>query len=181
MGGQTTHGVKAWRAGHERRFVATKVSLPPRAAAARLLLDRGADPNLANSLGTTPLMTAGRFDSLPLLRLLIEAKAELNAAGANGWTAFLYTCARGSAGGGADHDATTGGDAAGPCRWCRRGAAELHPGGRSGRRASAAPAASRSWALRRGLPRPQRLRHIRAPVSAHAPADAPGATNASRF
>ena len=36
MGGQTTHGVKAWRAEHERRFVATKVSLPPRAAAARL-------------------------------------------------------------------------------------------------------------------------------------------------
>eukprot|EP01047_Picozoa_sp_COSAG01_P138185 COSAG01_NODE_68792_length_263_cov_0.628049_1_plen_64_part_01 len=33
MGGQTTHGVKAWRAGHERRFVATKVSLPPRAVA----------------------------------------------------------------------------------------------------------------------------------------------------
>ena len=30
MGWQTTHGVKAWRnADHERRFVATKVSLPP--------------------------------------------------------------------------------------------------------------------------------------------------------
>jgi hypothetical protein len=36
MGGQTTHGVRAWRAEHERRFVATKVSLPPRAAAAKL-------------------------------------------------------------------------------------------------------------------------------------------------
>ena len=28
MGGETTHGVKAWRAEYERRFVATKVSLP---------------------------------------------------------------------------------------------------------------------------------------------------------
>ena len=36
MGGQTTHGVKAWRADHERRFVATKVSLPRRTTSPRL-------------------------------------------------------------------------------------------------------------------------------------------------
>ena len=45
-------------------------------AATRLLLDRGADPNTADSLGQTPLMCAAAKDSLPLLRLLIEAKAE---------------------------------------------------------------------------------------------------------
>ena len=45
------------------------------AAAAKLLLDRGANPNLANS-SAIPLMGEG---SLTLLRMLLEAKAELNA------------------------------------------------------------------------------------------------------
>ena len=68
------------------------------AAAARLLLDRGADPNLANSVGCTPLMAAATKDSLPLLRLLVEAKAELNAVmPITGMTAFLFACSNGSA------------------------------------------------------------------------------------
>ena len=62
-------------------------------AAAQLLLDRGADPNLADSNGWTPLMTAACKDFLPGLRLLIEAKAELNAVHpGSGFTAFHATC-----------------------------------------------------------------------------------------
>ena len=42
-------------------------------AAARLLLDRGADPSLAASVGITPLMAAASNDSVLLLRLHCEA------------------------------------------------------------------------------------------------------------
>ena len=41
-------------------------------AAAQLLLDRGADPNLADSDGYTPLMAAVSRGSLPLVQKLAE-------------------------------------------------------------------------------------------------------------
>eukprot|EP01045_Picozoa_sp_COSAG04_P024851 COSAG04_NODE_3168_length_3093_cov_83.308897_1_plen_862_part_10 len=61
-------------------------------AAVRLLLDRGANPNLANSLGGTPLMAALGTGSLSLVRLLTEANAEVDAVDSDGGTAFHYTC-----------------------------------------------------------------------------------------
>ena len=62
-------------------------------AAVRLLLDRGADPNLADNLGSTPLMVAAAQGFLPLMRLLLEAKAEVNAVDPQtGGTAFHWTC-----------------------------------------------------------------------------------------
>ena len=67
-------------------------------AAAQLLLDRGADPNLASNEGIAPLMAAAMQNFLLVLRLLIDANAELNAAEPDaGHTAFHYACAAGSA------------------------------------------------------------------------------------
>ena len=66
--------------------------LDNRRAAARLLLDRGANPNLAGSDGATPLMAAAMVGSLPLLQLLLEAKAEVNATTPKGFTAFHAAC-----------------------------------------------------------------------------------------
>jgi hypothetical protein len=43
--------------------------------AAKLLIQRGADVNLANSDGTAPLMEAAALGSLSLLRLLLYAAA----------------------------------------------------------------------------------------------------------
>ena len=62
-------------------------------AAVRLLLDRGANPNLADSLGCTPLMGAALKGSLPIMELLLEAKAEIDAAEPDeSRTAFHTTC-----------------------------------------------------------------------------------------
>eukprot|EP01045_Picozoa_sp_COSAG04_P016320 COSAG04_NODE_1351_length_7119_cov_17.943447_2_plen_1558_part_00 len=62
-------------------------------AAVRFLLDRGANPSLADSLGGTPLMTSAANGFLPLLRLLLESKAEVNAVRPqDGATAFHFTC-----------------------------------------------------------------------------------------
>ena len=65
------------------------------AAAARFLLDRGASPDLvACSTGHTPLMDAAAVGSLPIMQLLLEAKAEFDAADPTmGWTAFNTACA----------------------------------------------------------------------------------------
>eukprot|EP01045_Picozoa_sp_COSAG04_P033226 COSAG04_NODE_6794_length_1254_cov_0.816450_2_plen_147_part_01 len=63
------------------------------AAAARLLLDRGANPNLARSDGGTPLMEAAAKGFAPIVRLLLEAKADIDAVcPTTGFTAFHYAC-----------------------------------------------------------------------------------------
>ena len=63
--------------------------------AAHLLLDRGANPSLAGTDGITPLMAAAAKSFLRLLRMLIEFKAELNAAAPDGRTAFHIVCFNG--------------------------------------------------------------------------------------
>ena len=68
-----------------------------RQAAARLLLDRGANPNLADSTGVTPLMGAAGMGFAPLLQLLLDAKAETNTVHpVTGGTAFHTACINGN-------------------------------------------------------------------------------------
>ncbi len=64
-------------------------------AAARFLLDRGASTDLvACSTGHTPLMDAAAVGSLPIMQLLLEAKAKFDAADPTmRWTAFNTACA----------------------------------------------------------------------------------------
>lgn len=53
----------------------------------RLLLDAGADPNIANNKGMTPLMLS---TSSHLTRLLLERGAEVNARNKDGMTALMF-------------------------------------------------------------------------------------------
>jgi ankyrin repeat protein len=46
----------------------------------RLLLDRGADPNVADGEGMTPLLAAVMFDRRDMVRLLISKGANVNVA-----------------------------------------------------------------------------------------------------
>jgi hypothetical protein len=66
------------------------------AAAARLLLDRGASPNAASAAGMTALMQACSSDNLPadIVRLLIERGADVNAAARDGRTALDFASER---------------------------------------------------------------------------------------
>jgi ankyrin repeat protein len=66
------------------------------AAAARLLLDRGASPNAASAAGMTALMQACSSDNLPadIVRLLIERGADVNAATRDGRTALDFASER---------------------------------------------------------------------------------------
>ena len=67
-------------------------------AVTRLLLERGADPSLGDRHGVTPLIAAAVDDYLPLLLMLIEAKAEVDSAEpVYGCTAFHYVCMEGNA------------------------------------------------------------------------------------
>ena len=67
-------------------------------AATRLLLDRGADPNVADSAGFTPLMQAAFHGSLAVLRLLLAVGAEESAVREEGGgTAFHFACGQGHA------------------------------------------------------------------------------------
>ena len=61
-------------------------------AAARLLLELGANPNLADSDGCPPLVSAAGVGALSILRMLLDAKAEANAVHPTGWTAFHCAC-----------------------------------------------------------------------------------------
>jgi hypothetical protein len=67
-------------------------------AAARLLLARGADPNLAISTGMAPLIAAANTGNLAGVQLLLTRRVALDCAvPANGFTAFHYACSEGHA------------------------------------------------------------------------------------
>jgi ankyrin repeat protein len=59
---------------------------------ARLLLDAGADPSLADGGGGTPLMNAVGTGEPEVLRLLLGRGAAVGAVERNGWTAFHMAC-----------------------------------------------------------------------------------------
>jgi len=58
-----------------------------RTETATLLIEKGADPNLADKDGRTPLMLAAINGNEALVRSLLEAKAGLSAKDAQGMTA----------------------------------------------------------------------------------------------
>jgi uncharacterized protein len=65
--------------------------LPHGEEIARLLLGAGVDPNARGSDGQTPLIMAVRNVNVPLVRLLIDAKADLQARDLKpGWTAHMW-------------------------------------------------------------------------------------------
>eukprot|EP01046_Picozoa_sp_COSAG06_P005177 COSAG06_NODE_228_length_19725_cov_8.167839_11_plen_695_part_00 len=66
--------------------------LTDRHSAVELLLERKADPNLADSLGLTPLFSAAAGGHLPVLRTLLDREAAIDAVSANGHTAFHVAC-----------------------------------------------------------------------------------------
>lgn len=61
------------------------------------MLKNGAEPNVSNPIGMTPLHVAAYHDDLHMARHLIEAGAELNAANHFGITPVLAACENGNA------------------------------------------------------------------------------------
>jgi len=57
----------------------------------KLLLARGADPNLTDKRGNTPLMMAAMGCDAELLQMLLDGGADLNAKSADGLTAIEFT------------------------------------------------------------------------------------------
>ena len=65
---------------------------------ARLLLEKGANPNLVSTTGVTPLMEASAQGYLSLVRLLVEHNADVHVVDpVNGTVAFHWACANGHA------------------------------------------------------------------------------------
>jgi ankyrin repeat protein len=81
----------------ERGQTALLLALGPHGSndAAAYLVTRGADVNLADNGGNTPLMSAAMWVSLPSVRLLLDHGARVNAQAADGATAAMLV---GSAG-----------------------------------------------------------------------------------
>lgn len=65
-------------------------------AVVRLLLEHGADPNLSLSNGRTPLMAAAARGDVDTLRLLVNAKASVDAKDGAGDTALMLAAADGN-------------------------------------------------------------------------------------
>jgi len=63
-------------------------------ALAKLLLDKGASPDLADSNGVTPLMIAAMDGNKDILNLLIQHKAKLDMQDRFGWTALMWSALR---------------------------------------------------------------------------------------
>lgn len=55
-----------------------------------LLLQKGADPNLTDSKGTTALMYAAQFQNIDAIKLLLKHKAEIQHKDKDGKTAFEF-------------------------------------------------------------------------------------------
>jgi len=62
----------------------------------KLLLDRGADPGIATANGMTPLMAAAVRGDVPAMRLLVAAKAAVNAKNGAGETPLMFAATNGS-------------------------------------------------------------------------------------
>jgi ankyrin repeat protein len=59
---------------------------------ARVLLGHGADPNLGNTSGVSPIMVAACKGQSTVVELLLEHEADARLASRGGWTAFHYAC-----------------------------------------------------------------------------------------
>lgn len=59
-------------------------------ALVKLLLARGADPNIADDRGNTPLMTAAERCDPAIVKMLLDAKADMNKKNITGMTAFEF-------------------------------------------------------------------------------------------
>lgn len=64
--------------------------------AARILLDKGADPNQKNSLGDNALHLAAKWNIRELLNLMLDYDIDLDAIGQDGFTAINYALAFGN-------------------------------------------------------------------------------------
>ncbi len=56
----------------------------------QLLIEKGADVNLVNGYGNTPLINAARYGHIDICQLLIDNGADINVQNHEGLTAFLY-------------------------------------------------------------------------------------------
>ena len=83
----------------ERGQTALLLALGPHGSndAAAYLVTRGADVNLADNGGNTPLMSAAMWVSLPSVRLLLDHGARVNAQAADGTTAAMLVGSAGPA------------------------------------------------------------------------------------
>ncbi len=58
------------------------------AGVVRLLLDRGADPDIPDGNGDTALMSAAEKGDVEIVKLLVDAGADISVSRGNGWTAL---------------------------------------------------------------------------------------------
>lgn len=64
----------------------------------RQLLAEGADAHQKTRTGGTPFMYASLGNHIPIARLLLEHKVDMNAQGSNGWSATTLAAAKGFSG-----------------------------------------------------------------------------------
>lgn len=68
---------------------------PPNAEIVKILLTKGADPNIAAINGSSPLHFAAQKGYLKIIELLIKKKANINERGAGGSTPLCFACGYG--------------------------------------------------------------------------------------